>query len=198
MSLKEKTKGKKKCNWGSGVGGAINPLPPAGPGQSLVGTWGKITQKKQFCVLGLKNMQVRIFSKNLAPSVLSTYGPSFSWKIWGKSNESILRKKCFHNRKTDKYWIILYLFGLFLHKQEFLQKILPHKFWVLMIPQLHAKYQIKNLWANHKKNAVVKENWEIWPFWVVVGRARIFPKKFDSHSFEYLWFFDFMQNIRKN
>ena len=55
MSLKEKTKGKKKCSWGSGGSGAINPPPPAGPEQSLVGTWGKITQNKQFCVLGLKN-----------------------------------------------------------------------------------------------------------------------------------------------
>ena len=88
--------------------------------------------------------QARIFLKTLAPTVLSTYGPSISWKIWGKSNEPILRKKCFHNRETDKYRIILYLFGLFLHKQEFLQKILLHQFWVLMIPQLHAKYQIKN------------------------------------------------------
>ena len=145
MSLKEKTKGKKKCSWGSGGGGAINPPPPAGPEQSLVGTWGKITQNKQFCVLGLKNTwrdKQEFSQKPWLPQF--TYGPSISWKIWGKSNEPILRKKCFHNRETDKYRIILYLFGLFLHKQEFLQKILLHQFWVLMIPQLHAKYQIKN------------------------------------------------------
>ena len=54
LSLKEKTKGKNAAE-GLGAGVLKVLLPPAGPGQSLVGTWGQISQNTQFCVLDLKN-----------------------------------------------------------------------------------------------------------------------------------------------
>ena len=81
---------------------------------------------------------MRIFSKNLAPSILSTYGPSTSCKIWDKSNEPILRKKCCNNGRTYKSDHFGPIWPFFPQAIIF-QKIQLRQLWVLMAPQLLAK-----------------------------------------------------------
>ena len=81
---------------------------------------------------------MRIFSKNLAPSILSTYGPSTSCKIWDKSNELILRKKCCNNGRTYKSDHFGPIWPIFPQAIIF-QKIQLRQLWVLMAPQLLAK-----------------------------------------------------------
>ena len=82
------------------------------------------------------------FLKKHFPSVLSTYGPSTSCKIWDKSNEPVLRKNAAIMDEQIN-WTILGFFGLISHKQKIFQKIPLGQFWVLMAPQLHAKFQTK-------------------------------------------------------
>ena len=56
------------------------------------------------------------------------------------------------NKHTN--WATLGLFGPLLGKQEFSKKIQLCQFWVIMVPQLHAKYK-KKQWANPEKSTDV-------------------------------------------
>ena len=65
--------------------------------------------------------QARIFSKGLAHSVLSTYGPTTSYKILQKTNEPIPKNVAVMDEQTNQS--IFGHFGQFSGKQEFLKKL---------------------------------------------------------------------------
>ena len=85
--------------------------------------------------------------------------------------------------------VSFYFFGLLSDRQEFSQKIQPHQFWVLMVPQLHAKY-IKNIqWPNKLS------------YFGLFGpllRKQEFFQKIWLYQFWVLWSVNFMQNMKKN
>ena len=69
-------------------------------------------------------------------------------------------KKCCSNRQMNKL-SHFGPFGLLLGKRGFSQKIQLRQFWVVMVPQLHAKYK-KNKPAYPEKNPVLKNKWTNW------------------------------------
>ena len=126
----------------------------------------------------------RTFSKNLAPSLLSTYGPSISCKIWNKSNKANPEKKCCYNGWTDKS----YHFGPFwpistqAHPFFFFKKISSASFeyWC----SLNLVQNIKKTNTLILKKAVLTNqhtNWTVLGFfWPMFGQARNFLKNLVS------------------
>ena len=121
---------------------------------------------------------MRIFSKNLAPSILSTYDPSTSCKIWDKSNEPILRKKCCNNGRTYKSDHFGPIWPFFPQAIIF-QKIQLRQLWVLMAPQLLAKCLKKIMsqsWNKCCHNGWTNNSGYFGLSWPTFGQARISPK----------------------
>ena len=133
--------------------------------QGILGHFGLFSGKRTFS------------QKNLTLSVLSTYGPSTSCKIWDKSYEPILTKNATIMEKQINRTIFLWSLNFMQNIKETYETIL------------------KKCCCNGRTH----KSGHFWPF-LAHFRAIFenFPKKFDSVSFEYLWSLNFMQNIKKN
>ena len=139
--------------------------------QGILGQFGLFSGKQEFL-------------KKLGSLSFEYVSSSTSCKIWDKSNEPILRKNtATMNKQINR--TILGLFDPFLHRQEFSQKIRLCQFWVLIVPQLHAKYKKTNE-PILKKIAVVTDkhtNQAILALFGPLSGKQEFSQKIQLHQF---------------
>ena len=121
----------------------------------------------QFLLFWLTFRQARIFPENSTPSVLGTYGPSTSCKIY---------KKYSMTQQTELFQAIWPTF----EKARIFPKNLALSVLSAMVRQLHAKYEKKPTsqlsWQKSSSNKQMDKLGYFGLFWPIFRQERIFPK----------------------